>query len=260
MNKCFILVKREFSQYLKEFKIIWLPLVFLLLGITQPISYHFMPQILSSLSGSSGISIDPSKFIQSSGDVLASTLSSQFDQLGIIIVVISLMGTVYSEKVSDMISFILTSPVSVKDYLFSKIISNYLFVAVSIVMGYFAAAYYSDLYYTNISVKVLFLAILCYLVWILFVVSFITMLSTLMKSQGVIAITGVVVLLLLKFLSGLNYFVDIINPSSMSSNAVSILVTGKPKENVLPSLIVTIVFIIVINSISKFWISNKKYQ
>lgn len=260
MNQCLILVKRELSQYIREFKIVWLPLVFMLLGITQPISYHFMPQILSSLSGGSGISIDTKMFVQSSGEVLASTLNSQFDQLGIIIIVISLMGTVFSEKLSDMISFILTRPVSATSYLFSKILSNFFMVALSVILGYIVSAYYSNLYYTDINIVRFSLALLCYMVWILFVVSFITMLSIVLKSQGSIAIAGVIILLLLKYTSGINKFIDIINPSNMSANAANILINGEPKGDMFLNLIVTFFAIMVIIYISKFWILNKKYQ
>lgn len=45
---------------LRDFKIIWLPIVFIFLGATQPIVTHYLPSILGALGGGQGITIDPS--------------------------------------------------------------------------------------------------------------------------------------------------------------------------------------------------------
>ena len=37
MNNFTVLMKKEFVQMVREFKVIWLPLVFIFLGITQPV-------------------------------------------------------------------------------------------------------------------------------------------------------------------------------------------------------------------------------
>lgn len=63
---------------------------------------------------------------QVGGEVLASTLGSQFDQLGIILIAISVMGIVQTDKAYGMLAFIMTRPVSPISYISGKISSNYL--------------------------------------------------------------------------------------------------------------------------------------
>lgn len=49
MNSFIVLVNKEFTQMIRDFKIIWLPLVFILLGITQPVMTYYLPTILEAL-------------------------------------------------------------------------------------------------------------------------------------------------------------------------------------------------------------------
>ena len=61
MNAFITLSKKEISQMTREYKIIWLPIVFILLGLTQPIMMYYLPVILQSVGGVEGIIIDPTK-------------------------------------------------------------------------------------------------------------------------------------------------------------------------------------------------------
>lgn len=93
---------------------------FILLGMTQPIVTHYLPSILGTLGSGKGITIDPIMAAQKGGEVLAGTLGSQFDQLGLIILAVSMMGMIQSEKANGMLAFILTRPVTVRTYLAGK--------------------------------------------------------------------------------------------------------------------------------------------
>lgn len=64
MNNSMILIKKECVQMLRDFKIIWLPIVFIFLGATQPIVTHYLPSILGALGGGQGITIDSSMAAQ----------------------------------------------------------------------------------------------------------------------------------------------------------------------------------------------------
>lgn len=119
----------------KEYKILWLPIVFMLLGLTQPIMMYYLPMILKSLGGVEGIMIDPTMAKPEGQEVLASTLNSQFDQLGIIIIIVAAMSVIQAEKANGMLAFILTRPVSISSYLGSKIATHYLLAVFSLAIG-----------------------------------------------------------------------------------------------------------------------------
>ena len=49
MNTFLVLFQKEWRENIRNFKILWIPLVFILFGITEPVMNYYMPQILSSV-------------------------------------------------------------------------------------------------------------------------------------------------------------------------------------------------------------------
>lgn len=260
MTQFTVLARKEFIQLIREMKIVWFPLVFILLGITQPIVMHYLPSILEMLSGGQGISIDSNMTGDSGGEVLASTLGSQFDQLGVMIIIISVMGIVQSDKANGMLAFILTRPIKVGSYIGGKVFSNYLFIACSITLGYFISYVYTHILFTGVPVKDLSVALLFYLLWVLFIVLFTTMISTIFNTQGVIALISIVFLLGCRMIVGLNPVLDNINPASMSKHAMELLTFGSVNINVVWAIMITLILSALTINISNTWISKKKYK
>ncbi|MGW9124032.1 ABC transporter permease [Paenibacillus chitinolyticus] len=258
MNTFYVLVKKEGVQMSRELKVIWLPVVFILLGMTQPIVTYYLPSILGALGSGKGITIDPVLAAQKGGEVLAGTLGSQFDQLGLIILAVSMMGIIQTEKANGMLAFILTRPVTVRTYLAGKIISNYLLAASGVAMGYFASYLYVDFLFTKVPISQVMISLLLYLVWIFFVTSFITMLSTLFKSQSMIAVIAIVLLIGFRIMVGISPVVDFINPASMSKLAMELLIAGSIPSRAMEHSIVTLVWTMLILFVTHHWISNKK--
>jgi ABC-2 type transport system permease protein len=260
MNHFTVLAKKEFVQMVREYKVIWLPLVFIFLGITQPVVSYYLPSILEALGGGQGITIDPSMAAQKGGEVLASTLGSQFDQLGVMIIIVSMMGVVQSDKANGMLAFILTRPVTVGSYISGKIISNYLFVACSVALGYFVSYLYAYLLFTNVNFVGLLIALLFYLLWVLFIVSFTTMISTIFNSQGIIALISIVFLLCCRIIVGLSPVIDNVNPASMSKYAMEVLIVGTVNTDVIWSVLATLILTSITIIVTNIWIAKKKFN
>ncbi|MDQ0898997.1 MULTISPECIES: ABC transporter permease [unclassified Paenibacillus] len=260
MNHLNVLMKKEFVQMWREFKVIWLPLVFIFLGVTQPVVSHYLPSILKTLGGAQGITIDPSMAAQQGGEVLASTLAAQFDQLGVIIIAISMMGVLQTDKANGMLAFILTRPVAIISYIGGKIIANYIFVACSVVLGYLISYVYVNLLFTNVNFVDVIIASLFYLLWVLFMVTFTTMISTIFNSQGIIALISIVFLLGCRIVLGLSTLTDFMNPASMSKHAMEVLITGAVNPNVIWNGLVVLIWIVLTIIVTIFWISSKKFN
>jgi len=260
MTNFAILTKKEFVQMIRDFKIIWFPLVFVFLGITQPVISYYLPSILKAMGGNQGITIDPSFAAQTGGEVLAATLGSQFDQLGVIIIVVSLMGAVQSDKANGMLAFILTRPVSVTQYFGAKLMSHYLFAAAAVTIGYLISYVYVNLLFANVNFIDMIVALLFYLVWVFFIVSFTTMVSTLFNSQGIIALIAIIVLLVGRMLVGISPVLNLINPATMSTHAAEVLITGIINPKLTANVLITLILSFLAMMISKDWISKKKYD
>jgi ABC-2 type transport system permease protein len=260
MTPFYILTRKEYVQMFRDFKLIWLPLVFMFLGATQPVVTYYLPSILGALGGNQGITIDPSMIQQDGAQVIAATLGSQFDQLGIMIIVISMMGIIQSDKANGMLDFILTRPVKVGSYIGGKLFSNFSFVAISVTIGYFVSYLYVNFLFSNVPYLDMILAIIFYLLWVLFMISFTAMISTIFNGQGVIALISIVCLLIFKLFCGLHPILDLLNPAGMSQHAMMVLITGSVDSYLFGNMIITFIWISITIMISHYWITEKKYH
>lgn len=254
MNKMMVIVNKEWKQFHIELKIIWLPVVFILLGMLQPIVSNYMPVILQSVSGTNGITIDPNYVKESAGTVLAGTLGSQFDQLGIIILVISLMGIIYNDKKSGMLGYILSRPISIRNYIFAKYFSNLALITAVISIGFFVSCYYSSLLFGDMIFTVAFTALLYYLVWIMFVVALVLFISGLLKSISMVAAVSIIILFVIRGIAGLSDLLNTILPSSMAVTSTEVLTTGViyfPSLKLIISLLWTGFFLILTEKVVK---------
>jgi ABC-2 type transport system permease protein len=260
MNNLNVLIKKEYVQMLRDFKVIWLPIVFIFLGATQPVVTYYLPSILEALGGGQGIIIDPSMTALKGGEVLASTLGSQFDQLGLMILAISMMGIIQTDKANGMLAFILTRPVTVTSYIGGKMVSNYLMAAFSVTIGYITSYLYVNYLFTAVPFSHMITGLIFYLVWVLFIVSFTTMISSIFHSQGVIALISIVFLILCRIIVGLSPIMDQVNPASMSKHATETLITGFVNSKALDNVLLTLVWILLTLFVTNYWIANKKFN
>ncbi len=51
MNRFTVLMKKEWLDAKRSYKILWLPVVFIFLGMLQPLSSFYLPEILKVASG-----------------------------------------------------------------------------------------------------------------------------------------------------------------------------------------------------------------
>jgi len=260
MNNFIVLTKKEFAQMIIDYKVMWLPIVFIFLGLTQPIVTYFLPTILEALGGGQGISINPSMTNQKGSEVLASTLGSQFDQLGIMIIAISMMGIIQTDKANGMLSFILTRPVSVVSYISGKIVSNGFLAGLSVSIGYIVSYLYVNYLFTDVPFSQMVTGLLLYLVWVFYIVTFTAMISTVFQNQGVIALISIVYLIGCRIIVGLNPIIDYVNPASMSKHATEFLITGTVNSYGIINIILTIVCILMTLMVTYYWIFNKKFN
>ncbi len=259
MNAFMALSKKEVQQMAREYKILWLPIVFILLGLTQPIMMYYLPVILQSAGGIEGITIDPTMAKPVGQEVLASTLNSQFDQLGIIILVVATMSIIQGEKANGMMAFILTRPVSISSYLNSKIIIHYILAVICIALGYWVSYGYSAYLFTTVPVPQAMWALAFYCVWLLFIITFVTMMSTFFNSPAFIALISIVSLLICRFIAGLHPFIDIINPASNSMYATNMLMSGDVDSWVGINIVVTLLLVVLMMITMQSFIAKKKF-
>lgn len=193
-----VMVQKELLELIRSFKLLWVPLVFVLLGIMQPVSMHLMPLLLEkagNLPQGAVIAIPKPQ----GAEVLAQTLQ-QFGTLGVLILVLVCMGAVSGERNSGAASLILVKPISFLSFIGSKWTAMLLLSWFSLSVGYLASWYYTVLLIGEVSIIGVGKSLLIYGLWLTFVVTLTLMFSTLLRSPAAAAFStlgGAVVLTLL---------------------------------------------------------------
>lgn len=77
-----------------------------------------------------------------------------------------------------MMAFILTRPVSISSYLNSKLLTHYVLAVLCITLGYAMSFGYTSYLFTSVPITRALIALAFYCIWLLFVITFVAMIST----------------------------------------------------------------------------------
>lgn len=218
------LFQKEWLEAWRDKKLIWLPIVMIILAVSQPISYYYMEDILA-VAGNlpKGAVIDIP--VPSGGEVLSSILS-QFDLIGTAIIILSVMGVISNERSSGALSLVMARPVQPLQYIVSKWLVHALILIISFGVSFAIAYYYTVFLFNEVSLMRLLISFAIYCLWIVFAMTVTLFVGTLVNKTGGIA--G----LSLLFVAAL-YLVNSIfpkfmkwNPANASREASDILATG----------------------------------
>lgn len=203
MRTFYTLTWTEWLEAWKEWKIVWLPLFFIALGVTQPLLLMYMDVLLAHVGNADGIIVDPNRPVPQSLDVFSATIHGQFNQLGLIVLIMSFMGLLASDRQTGMQDFILTRPVSRNVYLLSKWFSHGMISLFGILIGALTSYCLTVYWFGSLSPMLALRIILDFSLWTLFVVSLTLLISTFLQLAVPIGILSLVVSLLLVALPSL---------------------------------------------------------
>ncbi|WP_226585038.1 ABC transporter permease [Halobacillus litoralis] len=178
------LYKKECLESARNFKWIWVPLVFILLCITDPLSTYYLPLILESTGGlPEGAVIEiptPLPF-----EVFMMSIS-QLNLLGILVIALITMGTISGERKDGVAELILVKPVSYFSYITAKWTAYMTLILSSTFIGFLASWYYIELLFGDLSFTNILLTFLFFGIWLMFVVSISIFMNTSSKLPGIV--------------------------------------------------------------------------
>lgn len=244
MRQWFILYKKEITEMVRNYKIIWIPIVFILIGIMQPISYYYMPEILDSMGNlPAGTVLEMP--IPTAAETLLSVLSN-YGMLGVLILVLSAMGIVSSERQSGVVTMVMMKPVSHASYILSKWAGLVTITFMSFVIGYLASWYYTDLLIGSVAVERIIQSICIYSIWLLFIVTLTLLFSTIMRGYGSTAFLSILAIISLSLTT--SFFSEYMkwSPAKLTDYTGQLLMGGELNSNFPLTFITTIASIIAI--------------
>lgn len=221
MNVYLVLCQKELRELIRSYKLIWMPLVFVLLGISQPVTSYFLPDLLAgagNLPAGSIIEIP----LPEGKEVLAQTLQ-QFGTVGALIIALAFMGVVSSERSSGVASMILVKPVPYSAYIASKWTMLLLLVWLSLTLGYCGAWYYTALLFGDVNASTAFSGLFIYGLWLSLIGTLTLVFSTWLRSPAAAAFSALSISMLLAMSASLLPDALAWSPGQLSALSISII-------------------------------------
>lgn len=194
MNGFSVLLRKEWREHTRNFKILWIPLVFIIFGILEPVTNHFLPEIMKSV----GNLPEEADFLwpEFQGEDIFTSLLGQYQFIGILIIVLAFMGVISGERKNGTATLLYVRPMSFRSYFLSKWIVVNGIVLGSVWLGFMAAWYYINILFNHVEVGQVFAFIATYSLWIVFVVTIVLALSAWLPTGGA---AGLAILITLIF-------------------------------------------------------------
>lgn len=195
-----VLLQKEWREQTRSFKVLWIPLVFIIFGIIEPISNHFLPEIMKSV----GNMPEGAEFLwpEYQGEEIFMSLLGQYQLIGILVIVLGFMGIISGERKSGTATLLYVRPISFRDYFLSKWLVVNGIVLSSVWLGFLAAWYYINILFNHVEASSVIQFIATYSLWIVFVVTVVLAFSAAF-STGVGATLAIIVIVIFQFVDSL---------------------------------------------------------
>lgn len=232
-----MMMKKEWKELLSSYKILFVPIVFTILMMMQPITMKMLPDIIEGASGlpeGTVIEIPEPTPIEA-----MSAAVTKFSTLGIFVLIMITMGTIAGERSSGVAAMVFSKPISRANYYFAKVFTYFGLTIFGILIAVFSTAYYVEVLFGELDWLHVFLGTLLYIPTLLLVI-----ISTICAS-GVFrnSVTAGGVSLVFNFLM-LNVpqlmgdFMEKASPEGLTTAATYMIEEGSWHESVFPGLAV----------------------
>src|SRR5690625_6823092 len=99
MTQWTVLYRKEMLEMIRNYKVLCIPIVFVLLGVMEPVSAYYMPEILDTLGGLPEGTI--LEMPTPTGTEVLMKVLSNYGMLGVLILVLGALGVVSAERQRD---------------------------------------------------------------------------------------------------------------------------------------------------------------
>lgn len=181
------LLLKEWRESWRSLKLVWIPLVFILLGISDPLVNYFMDDILKTVGNMpDGFSMTMPEF--QPADLLAAS-TGQFQSIGLIVFIAAYIGTFSRERQNGTATLLYVRPISFTALFFSKWLVASIVAIVSAAAGYAGSMYYTVLLYGSVEWLKFFAMFGTYCVWLLFTMAVVVAMSAAFQTAVAATIT-----------------------------------------------------------------------
>ncbi|WP_066061491.1 ABC transporter permease [Neobacillus soli] len=256
MSQWMTLLQKEMLEMWRNFKWIWVPITFILLGVKEPITSYYMPQILDAVGGlPEGAVINiPTP---TAAEVLISGLS-QYTTLGVLIIVLTTMGIIAAERKSGVAAMILVKPVSFHSFVTAKWAGSMILMWLSFFIGYLSTWYYTGLLFEWIPFSEFFQSFFFYALWLTVILTVTVFFSASLMAPGMSGFISLAVAIIISLVSStLSNWLEW-SPAQLTTYANEILMDKEIPDSTLPASLLAAVCIILLLYFSVFIFRKKE--
>lgn len=241
MNNFSVLFQKEFRENVRNFKILWIPLVFLLFGISEPLMNYYLPQILNAVGNMpEGTVIQLPEYTPA--QIVMSTIS-QYQFIGMLVVIFGFAGIIARERKNGSATLLYVRPISYSSYVYSKLVIMCILVIGSVVLGLLANLYYTYILFGAVKPGAFIGFLGVYIVWLLFVISVVLVTSAIF-STGIASTISLALVIFVQIIYGFLGAYWTISPWRLPMYAGDLLSGNVDKTPFVWSLLVTFLAII----------------
>lgn len=238
MNRWFALFRKELLEMVRNFKWIWVPITFMILGVMDPLTSYYMPQILDAVGGLPDGTVIELPYPTAPEALLMSI--GEFDTLGVLIIALITMGIVAGERKSGVAGMILVKPVPFSFYITAKWAGALLIVWVSYFMGMIASWYYTGILFDWIPFFEFLQGFFVYGIWLTFILTLTLLYSSIFRSPGLAGFLAIASAIVLNLVSGALSHVLEWSPALLMTYVSQFYLSGTFSEHTFPALIIAI--------------------
>jgi ABC-2 type transport system permease protein len=248
MNQWMTLFQKEMIEMWRNFKWIWVPLTFILLGVKEPLSTYYLPQIIDSLGGlpEGAIIKLPTPTAE---EVLVQGLS-QYSSIGVLIIILITMGVLAGERKSGVAAMILVKPVPYHSYVTAKWTGALILTWLSFFVGYIATWYYTGILFDWVPIVEFFQSFLLYGLWLTVLLTITVFFSALFLIPGMVGFVSISVAIILSLVSSTFSHLLEWSPAQLTVYANQLLMTDEISNHIIPTIIIAIVGLIILLMLS----------
>ncbi|MEX2415437.1 MAG: ABC transporter permease subunit [Paenibacillaceae bacterium] len=244
MRQWIVMYNKEMLEMWRSFKWLWVPLVFILLGIMQPVTTYYLPQILEVAGGlPEGAVIE---IPTPTGEQVMAEIISQYSTIGVLILVLAGMAVISGEKQSRTIGLILVRPLPHSTFITAKWAGLATLTITSLLLGCLAGWYYTELLIGHVSVDHWVSGVFVYVLWMTFVITVLVLMSTLLRGNSAVAFVTILIAICLSILTGLFEQWMLWSPARLTHHTSSLLMNGLAGDGFLLSVGTTVAAMIAI--------------
>jgi ABC-2 type transport system permease protein len=248
MSQWMTLLQKEILEMWRNFKWIWVPITFILLGVKEPISSYYLPQIIDAFGG-----LPEGAVIKlptpTAAEVLISGLG-QYTTLGALIIVLTTMGIIAAERKSGVAAMILVKPVSFHSFVTAKWAGSAILMWFSFFIGYLSTWYYTGLLFEWIPISEFFQSFFFYALWLTVILTVTVFFSASLVTPGMAGFISLAVVIIFSLVSStLSNWLKW-SPAQLTSYANEVLMDKGIPDNTLPACLLAAASIIILLSLS----------